>query len=283
MKVKVLLIIVVILGSGMALLFGQSEASVTQLSADAEASILASTIQIAMYEHALEPGSSEAGGDGLGTVIAYGGERLIITHDHWSHINPNLTEVEFRNWMGQLLVTLDAHAFQSLILYRDGGTMVLRVPAGLENIPTAEVGTAAVEGDVVWVARRDVKTGRQTVELFPAAVTAVEIGSGQAKMRLQTLAEGAVIPGDSGGGVWVNGRLVANNWASVMTEKSSLLADLFGAETVQPTSLVIVTLQPFGTQLGINNTLQTDNQVEQTELADGNVKEGMLQEILLAE
>ncbi len=281
MKVKILLIAMVIIGCGAAFVSNQSEAASAEISAETEAAILASTVQMAMYEY------NNNGGRGLGTVVAYGAERLIITHDHWAHLTANLNVVEFRNSQGQLLVTLDAKAFRALILYRDGGTMMLRVPMGLESITAAEMGTAVSGTDKVWVTRRDVATNRLTVEVFPASVTALETGEGPAKMRLEILAEGAVIPGDSGGGVWADGRLIANNWSSVVVEKEGLLSGLFGVEQAEPTGLIIAALQPLGSQIGISEPVEKGIQSGSTELAgDGALevlKDGMLQGTLLVD
>lgn len=286
---KQALFIIILIGIVGSMVFNKlspAAAASNNINADAATAeqILQATVQIAMYEYAVEPGGSEAGGDGLGTVVDYGGERLIVTHDHWSHINQNLNVVEFRDAMGQLLAMLNAQAFQALILYQDGGTMVLRVPAGLERIGAATVGTAVSNGDVVWVARRDVEMGRQTVEVIPAAVSAVEMGDGPAKMRLENLADGAVIPGDSGGGVWKDGRLVANNWASGMVDKGGLLSELFGIEEVEPTGLIIAALQPFGTRIGVGTAaVESDSSVSAGFEDDMSVKVNRLEGTLVIE
>jgi hypothetical protein len=213
-----------------------------------------------MYEYAEGPGGSEPGGDGLGTLVVYGNERLIITHDHWSHLTPNLHEIEFRNAEGKLLLTLDRQSFQTLIVYRDGGTMVLRAPLALNSLVPAMLGTTAGVGDTVWVARRDPDFGRMAVEVIPATVIMLENGASPSRMRLRNIDGGAVIPGDSGGGVWVNGMLAGNLWAAGFREESGLWDNLFSGPHDEATDLVIAALQPFGSRIGLGTPVQLDVQ-----------------------
>lgn len=226
------------------------QAPAPQPSAAEEAAILASTLQLAMYAYAQEPGGPEPGSRGLGTLVADDGETVIVTHDHWAHLTSNLHEVEIRDAAGRLLLTLDAAAFHALIAYRDGGTMVLRTPAGLEGLVPAGLGAPADEGDAVWFARRDPASGRRAVEVVAAAVTAVEQGARPASMRLRNLDGSAVIPGDSGGGVWANGRLVGNLWAASLTKERTFWSEWFGGEEVEPSDMAIAALQPLSARAG---------------------------------
>lgn len=245
MKVKVLVMVMVMLLGWLAFRNQQAEVAVPQLSEKERATILASTVQIAMFEHATEEGGSERGIQGLGTVVAYGGERLIVTHDHWGPLTPNLNEVEIRDSQGLLLLTLDARALMPLITYRDGGTMVLRAPAALEGPFSAASGAPADEGHIVWFARRAAHSGRATVEVVAATVTHVDGAGTPADMRLRNLDGSAVIPGDSGGGVWADGRILGNLWAAGVREERSWWTMLFGgASEAAPSDLMIVALQP---------------------------------------
>ena len=243
MKVIALMVTLVLVAGVSVFRNRQEQAKAPALSERQASAILASTVQIAMFEHATEVGGSEAGSQGLGTVVAYGGERLILTHDHWGHLTPDLNEVEMRDAQGQLLLTLDAAACMALMVYRDGGTMVLRAPAELERLAASAPGAPAGEGDVVWFARRDAASGRATVEVAAATVTDVDGFGVPAGMRLRNLDGSAVIPGDSGGGVWAGGRLLGNLWAAGVKERQALWATLFG-ESGEPSDLTIVALQP---------------------------------------
>jgi len=247
----------------------EPEAPMPQPSAAEEAAVLASTLQIAMYEYAQEPGGPEPGSRGLGTLVAHDGETLIVTHDHWAHLTPTLHEVEIRNAAGHLLLTLDAAAFRALIAYRDGGTMVLRAPAGLEGLVAAELGAPAGEGDVVWFARREPLSGRKAVEVVAAAVTAVESAALPATVRLRNLDGSAIVPGDSGGGVWANGRLVGNLWAASLTKKRTFWSELFGGDEAEPSDLAIAALQPLSGQAGADTAVEVLASSDHPDLVDG--------------
>ena len=250
MKVKALIIVVVVLAGGMVFRNRQAEATAPALSDAQQATILASTLQIAMFELAPDEEGTEPGERGLGTVVAFGGETLILTHDHWAPLTPDLNEVEFRNAQGALMLTLDAQAFMALVVYRDGGTMVLRAPAALERpveldgLVAAMPGAPADEDDVVWLARRAVASGRSTVEVVAATVTAVDGAAFPASMRLRNVDGSAVIPGDSGGGVWANGRLLGNLWAAGVKEDHALWTMLFGGGIEAPSDLTVAALLP---------------------------------------
>jgi len=59
------------------------------------------------------------------------------------------------------------------------------------------------------------------VVLTEASVVTQEEKQERPAVRLQTANGEAVVGGDSGGGVWVNGLLVANMWTTVMMENAT--------------------------------------------------------------
>ncbi len=156
--------------------------------------------------------------DGLGTLVAQDEEILLVTHDHWSHFNEIVGVVTFRNAHGALIVEMDLRDFKQHVRYRDGGTMVLTAP---EVLATAVPGTAKalqtfalnIDDNVLLTQRVD---GR--VVLTEASVVAQTEKQGQPVLRLQSAAGQTVTGGDSGGGVWLNGRLAATMWTTVMME-----------------------------------------------------------------
>jgi hypothetical protein len=249
MKVRFLLGALVILATGT--VFGERQASVMapQPGAADEAAMLASTLQIAMFEYAPQAGATEPGSRGLGTLVAHGNDLLIVTHDHWAHLTPQLHEVELHDASGELLLTLDAAAFRALVVYRDGGTMVLRTPSGLHGMVPAEVGTANAATGTVWVMRRALASGRDTVEITVAAVTALDEVRFPARIWLQSLDGSGVLPGDSGGGVWVDGQMVGNLWAGGVQATPGFWSRLLGDGQAQATGQLIAALQPLGEQL----------------------------------
>lgn len=198
------------------------------------------TVQMALYEFDAGQGV-EVGGRGLGTVVHQDGERLIVTQDYWTHLNDNLREVEMRDAEGNLLLALPADRFRSVIRYRDGGTLILAAPAELAKIPAAAMGAAPAGETIVWVTRRDAEGG---VEVVGAIVEGVATTGGQRRLRLRGANDAAVLPGDSGGGIWRDGRLVANVWSGGVEIRSTWFGRLLGRMTRRTTSLIEGALLP---------------------------------------
>lgn len=210
--------------------------------------ILRATVQIALYEAAGDAGV-EAGGRGLGTLVRHNGQTLIITHDHWTHIDANLSVAEFRDADGALLLTLPAEAFWSLIHYRDGGTLVLAAPTQVAALPAAQLDApaeSADEGDVVWVTRRARSNGGATVEVIAASVQEVEAADGLQRLRLRGAGGAVVLPGDSGGGVWLGERFVGNVWSGGLEIRRTWLGRLLGSSHKTETNLIFAALLPDG-------------------------------------
>lgn len=249
MKVRFLLGALVILVTGT--VFGERRASVAapQPATADKAAMLASTLQIAMFAYAVEAGDTEPGSRGLGTLVIHADELLIVTHDHWAHLTPQLHEVELRDASGDLLLTLDAPAFRALVVYRDGGTMLLRVPDGLQGLVPARLGTTADLAETAWVMRRALASDRGTIEVAAAAVTAVEDDTFPATIWLHSFDGSGVLPGDSGGGVWANGRLVGNLWAGGVKIQSGVWSRLLDRGQERATRQLVGALQPLIGQL----------------------------------
>lgn len=159
--------------------------------------------------------------EGLGTLVANDDGTLLVTHDHWSRFDQALGTVTFRAADGRLLAEMTLPAFKQHLRYRDGGTMVLTAP---DALATAVAGRAEVAqtnvltiGDNVLLAQR--AGGR--VVVTEASVVAQSEKQGRPVIRLQSADGQTVIGGDSGGGVWVNGRLAATIWATVMMENAT--------------------------------------------------------------
>jgi hypothetical protein len=187
--------------------------------------LLKATVQINLYAPLGENSREKLYATGLGTLILAGGERLIITHDHWGPVLDGVTKARFGSADNQVLLELDGPAFLALIRYRDGGTMVLAAPEILvirrPSLPrlqpvVAGDGATVQPGDIVTVAYRLPADARQSVSTFEALVLSLQIKEGQPVWRLQSTHGEQVISGDSGGGIWKDGRLVGNLWASVI-------------------------------------------------------------------
>jgi hypothetical protein len=71
-------------------------------------------------------------------------------------------------------------------------------------------------------------------------------GNGPAYLKLTAIGNAAVIPGDSGGGVWVNGQLAANLWSQAVVVEKSWFDRLVGSERVSETNRMNAALNPLG-------------------------------------
>jgi len=186
-------------------------------------------------EEMLARGKSELHyGLGLGTLVEHHGKTLLYTHDHWGDLD-RLGMVQFRSAAGDLLLELDGEAFKDMIQYRDGGTLILGAAEenGASDYIAALLWTAQTrynqvltpasfgttenmqEGQIVTVARQ----GRddQEVELIQATVESIITRWGAQVFKLRSLSGKTIIPGDSGGGIWLNGLLVGNMWKTNYT------------------------------------------------------------------
>ena len=152
--------------------------------------------------------------EGLGTVVQVNGRTYLITHDHWSQITANLGDVVFRDATGTLLVEMDLYDFKQLILWRDGGTMVLAVPDGLQKPAMTVTYQQVTENDDLWLVHRQ----DGAVVVSPVQKQAADLKNGMDVWHLQGQ---TVVGGDSGGGVWANGRLAAIVWTAVMMENQA--------------------------------------------------------------
>jgi len=83
-------------------------------------------------------------------------------------------------------------------------------PVALEN------GHDAGVGESVIVVRQG-RNGSTAVELITASVESLEERWGQQVYKLQNENGVEIISGDSGGGIWLGGRLVGNMWKSMST------------------------------------------------------------------
>lgn len=163
------------------------------------------------------------GGTGLGTVALIDQETVIITHDHWGLLDNPQAIVELATANGELLHTINATEFSDLIRYRDGGTMILDLPDTL-----ARNFQPAVRGDADTVTRNDVllMAYRQPAAGDNISVEAVVVSrqtrhGGLATLELTSPSGKIVITGNSGGGVWADGKLVANMWSTLLKQTTA--------------------------------------------------------------
>jgi hypothetical protein len=163
--------------------------------------------------------------DGLGSLLLDpDGQLLIITHDHWTSIDSDLGLVRISNGYGQIITEMQLFQFKRLIRHRDGGTMVLSAPDKIANSLDLEQLESqsrslgkhhVVAGDEVSLVYRQ-REGQSGVAVMRVEVESIGLKQGLPVLRLSTPEDMPVIAGDSGGGIWLDGELVANTWTTLM-------------------------------------------------------------------
>jgi hypothetical protein len=180
--------------------------------------ILKSTLQILVY-----PQEGELRERGFGTLVTLAGEPMVLTHDHWDYLH-ELDKVQILNSESKLLVELPANEFTNLIRYSDRGTLIFAAP-GLPGLVPARISQAhhPSVGDRVTVVHR-ASNGQKEPSLLSAQLHSVDTYNGLPVIRFIS-PDGAMIrPGDSGGGVWYQGELVANTWGMYVQEQAGFLS-----------------------------------------------------------
>jgi hypothetical protein len=126
--------------------------------------------------------------------------------------------VELANAQGAVLATMSGPEFGTLIRYRDGGTTIVNMPEGLAGyfIPATSNAVASVErSNVLTIAYRNQDDSVSVAATVVSDLSRVE-GLDMVEM---TSANGEIIyTGNSGGGVFAQGQLVANMWATILTQ-----------------------------------------------------------------
>jgi hypothetical protein len=173
---------------------------------DSNPRFLTSSLQILVY-----PQEGNLHERGLGTLTRMGGEKVILTHNHWDYLK-DVDRALIVNSDNQLLLELTGREFTDLIRYRDRGTLVLKAPGGLQAIPAnLGKGQRLQSGDIIEVVQRN-SDDRYQVEVVSAEIISIDDYHNLPVIRFRLLDGKAIRPGDSGGGVWYQGELVGNTW-----------------------------------------------------------------------
>ena len=154
-------------------------------------------------------------GYGMATMVKVQDETFLATHNHWGNMLQDMNILELRNADNKMIRPIYGSEFNSLIVYQDAGTMVLRVPDGLADALTPgnlDDPPQLKPGDTVQIAYRGQPT-RDKVEILEAVIEENSVSRGKPVYTLRSLNGQPLHPGDSGGGIWHNGKLVANTWA----------------------------------------------------------------------
>jgi hypothetical protein len=214
--------------------------------------ILSATLQIRVY-----PCIGYYYEQGLATLIAYAGEKLILTHNHWNILD-SFCKAQLRDAQGEFLMDLPQQKFLALIQYQDAGSLVLRVPQGLDRPAVDFNGQAGPHAnDAILVVHQDPQDADR-VAVIAGQVQALNLQGAIPTYTISTPGSEAIIKGDSGGGVWYAGKLAGNLWAYYKDQpqaqpgepqmQMSIVAQipLAGIQTRPATSQVISTPEPSG-------------------------------------
>jgi hypothetical protein len=181
-------------------------------------SILDASLQMTIYS---EDGSYYD--QGLGTAVDISGATLIVTHNHWTFKNflEKFQKAQILNARNELLLELTHDEFLSLILFSNPGTLILQAPTALQITP-AKLGDfqQAKTGDIVSIVHQKASDPSQ-LELLQAEIRDINTYHGCNAYYLVAKSGEKIVHGDSGGGIWLNGQLLANSWG-IFDEKGSL-------------------------------------------------------------
>jgi hypothetical protein len=114
--------------------------------------------------------------------------------------------------------------FLGLVIYQDAGTLVLKAPDEMVRIiehisfrPAVEKSQPVRVGDTVLVVYHQAES-RAKIGLLEARVESIDVYKELPVFVLRSLDGTPVVQGDSGGGIWHEGKLVGNMWATIVRD-----------------------------------------------------------------
>ena len=150
--------------------------------------------------------------EGLGTAVLQGKQAVVVTHDHWCMLRPDLVQVRIASHDGRMLAILTGFTFHKLIRYRDGGTLIFSAPEGVQA-QTIAAHSKIEAADRVLLAHITPLDGR--IQVAPVSVVAVKESGYPQTVRLHAEPDVDISHGSSGGGIWSHGCLAGNLWSVV--------------------------------------------------------------------
>jgi hypothetical protein len=164
-------------------------------------------------------------GHALGSLIQVDDEVMVVTHNHWGPLLNEEAIIELRSEDRRLLATETGKQLIESLHFQDEGTLIYPAPEAVY--------------DNMLIATRGLPSQRATKRLAPGTrveivqfrerdngsivVREMEVMEGKETVqppiyRLRSLDGLPILPGDSGGGVWVDGALAGNLWANLLVE-----------------------------------------------------------------
>jgi len=180
---------------------------------------------------------------GLGTLVAIDGGNYLVTHNHWGMVLQELTKIELYDSNHRLLKLMFGYEFINLICYQDEGTLILKSPPELVNrlTPAAAGNPGDIQtGEIVRISYRQAPS-RDKAGVLEARVEEVFERGGVPAYRLHCLNGGFIQRGDSGGGIWHDGKYVGNMWITIVAVPA--VDNPAGSES-QPTDTSYAALYP---------------------------------------
>jgi hypothetical protein len=181
--------------------------------------ILNNTVQIRMFAPLPSNGQTDnqtfVMAQGLGSLALWQGKNIIVTHNHWGAMLEDAEYAQILDTQGRMLLKLGIVELKALILYRDPGTMILAAPVGHPAGSTLDEQISMQTGDVVTLVHQAADDPNR-INLLQAKVVYSKNYKGQLVYKLAIADDGKIIPGDSGGGIWLDGKLMGNMWASYL-------------------------------------------------------------------
>lgn len=215
----------------------------TNTNVAAQLQMLQATVHITMFA----PGPDQddvAAADGLGTLAISQGQMVILTHNHWGEVYQQLSAVELRSAADGWRTQLSGATFKQLVQHQDAGTLMVQAPPELVaflsrkglSLPSLNEAQGIRSGDRVLIVHRHPDDWAQA-EIVEAVAVYQGHREGLPIVALFDRQGAPIVYGDSGGGVWLDGRLVGNMWIT--------MAEPFGGT---PTGLSVTAKIPAGLQ-----------------------------------
>ncbi len=192
---------------------------------EARQQIMNATLQINMEIPYMDNNVTNAmlRANGLGSLVYWRGETLLVTHNHWGSVLQEQAVVGLYDAEGRMVKTMSGSEFISLMVYLDAGTLIFRSPVELKGQPQLVLERDPIPlqaGDVVMVVQHE-GPEQKGVTLVETEIEAVTTFRGLPVYQLRNLEGQPAQRGDSGGGLWHEGKLVGNLWYR-MTAKPTL-------------------------------------------------------------
>jgi len=180
----------------------------------------------------------------VGTLVQYKGEMYILTHNHFSDLLDDMNTVALRDAENRTIKLVFGSEFKRWIVYQDPGTMVLLAPDFLtDSLIPAKVETQPKLGDFVQLVHRG-GPNRDKIEILSAVIEETNTYENTSVYILRSQGGQYLAPGDSGGGVWFNGNLIANNWAIIPNSSITNTSGNHNSTLDVTTDLSIAALSP---------------------------------------